>query len=156
MAPTSITITTADTLIGSRTVFANGASLAGHVVVEDDAIMGAFAAVRQFCRVGRHAFVGAFAPLNKDVLPFLWTSADRPTKAWKVNSVGLSRKGYSAERVAALQKAYRLLHRHRHDQKALLTALADATWQPGPPRVEAEHGYGRRTGVPSSHSDPSA
>jgi|KBSSwiStaDraftv2_1062776.scaffolds.fasta_scaffold00001_185 UDP-N-acetylglucosamine acyltransferase len=114
-----------DCVIGSRTVFANGASLAGHVVVEDDAILGAFAAIRQFCRIGRHAFIGAFAPLNKDVLPFLWTSADRPSKAWKVNSVGLSRKGYSAERVAALQKAYRVLHRHRHDQAAMLAALEE-------------------------------
>lgn len=114
-----------DCVVGSRTVFANGASLAGHCVVEDDVIMGAYAAVRQFCRVGRHAFVGAFAPLNKDVLPFLWTSTDRPTKAWKLNSVGLLRKGYSEARVAALQKAYRILHRHRHDQKTMLAALEE-------------------------------
>lgn len=112
-----------DCVVGSRTVFANGASLAGHCVVEDDVIMGAFAGVRQFLRIGRHAFVGAFAPLNKDVLPFLWTSADRPTKAWKLNSVGLSRKGYSKERVEVLQKAYRILHRHRHDHAALLEGL---------------------------------
>ena len=112
-----------DCVVGSRTVFANGASLAGHCAVEDDVVLGAFAAVRQFCRVGRHAFVGAFAPLNKDVLPFLWTSSERPTRAWKVNSVGLSRKGFSDERVAKLQKAYRALHRHRHDKAALLQAL---------------------------------
>jgi UDP-N-acetylglucosamine acyltransferase len=112
-----------DCVIGSRTVFANGASLAGHCVVGDDAILGAYAALRQFCRIGPHAFIGAFAPLNKDALPFLWTSADRPTKAWKVNAVGLQRKGYSQERVAALQKAYRLLHRHRHDHTTLLAAL---------------------------------
>ena len=112
-----------DCVIGSRTVFANGASLAGHCVVGDDAILGAYAALRQFCRIGAHAFVGAFAPMNKDVLPFLWTSADRPTKAWKVNSVGLARKGFSPERVAALQKAYRALHRHRHDHDAMMAAL---------------------------------
>ncbi len=112
-----------DCVVGSRTVFANGASLAGHCVIEDDVIMGGFAAVRQFLRVGRFAFVGGFTPINKDVLPFLWTSSDRPTKAWKLNSVGLSRKGYSPERVAALQKAFRVLHRHRHDQTALLAGL---------------------------------
>ena len=67
------------------TVFANGASLAGHCTVEDDVVLGAFAAVRQFCRVGRHAFVGAFAPLNKDVLPYLWTSSERPTTSGRPN-----------------------------------------------------------------------
>ncbi len=112
-----------DCVVGNRTVFANGASLAGHCIVEDDAILGAFCAVKQFCRIGRHAFIGGFTPLNKDALPFLWTSSDRPTKAWKVNSVGLARKGFSEERLASLQKAYRLLHRHRHDSKALLQAL---------------------------------
>lgn len=114
-----------DCVVGSRTVFANGASLAGHCTVGDDVVMGAFAALRQFLRVGPHAFVGAFAPLNKDVLPFVWTSSERPTRAWKVNAIGLQRKGFSAERVAALQKAYRVLHKHRHDHKALLSALED-------------------------------
>lgn len=114
-----------DCQVGSRTVFANGASLAGHCIVEDDVVMGAYAALRQFCRVGRHAFVGAFAPLNRDVLPFLWTSTDRPTKAWKLNSVGLARKGYSPERVASLQKAYRILHKHRHDRSAMVAALEE-------------------------------
>ena len=113
-----------DCVVGSRTVFANGASLAGHCAVEDDVILGAFVGVRQFLRIGRFAFLGAFTAVNKDVLPFCWTSSERETKAWKVNSVGLSRKGYSEERVKALQKAYRALHRHRHDHAALLAELA--------------------------------
>jgi UDP-N-acetylglucosamine acyltransferase len=114
-----------DCVVGNRTIFANGASLAGHSVVEDDAVLNAFAAVKQFCRVGRYAFVGAFAQINKDVLPFVWTSSERATKAWKVNSVGLSRKGFSDERVAALQKDYRVLHRHRHDHNAILESLEE-------------------------------
>ena len=114
-----------DCVIGNRTVFANGASLAGHCVIEDDAILGGFCVVKQFLRVGRHAFVGAFTPVNKDVLPFCWTSSERETKAWKINSVGLSRKGFSEERVKALQKAYRVLHRNRHDHAALLAGLAE-------------------------------
>jgi UDP-N-acetylglucosamine acyltransferase len=112
-----------DCVVGNRTVFANGASLAGHCVVEDDVVLGAYAGVRQFLRVGRHAFVGAFAGINRDVLPFLWSSSERDVRAWKVNSVGLQRKGFSTERVAALQKAYRILHRHRHDRATLLAAL---------------------------------
>lgn len=114
-----------DCVVGNRTVFANSASLAGHCTVEDDVILGAFVGVRQFLRIGRFAFLGAFTAVNKDVLPFCWTSPDREVRAWKINSVGLSRKGYSEERVKALQKAYRALHRHRHDSKAMLSALAE-------------------------------
>ncbi len=113
-----------DCVVGSRTVFANAASLSGHCVVEDDAILGGFAVVRQFLRVGRFAYVGGMTPINRDVLPFVWTSSERETKAWKLNAVGLSRKGFSAERVAALQKAYRILHRHRHDRAAMTEELA--------------------------------
>jgi UDP-N-acetylglucosamine acyltransferase len=112
-----------DCVVGNRTVFANGASLAGHCVIGDDVVLGAYAAVRQFLRVGPHAFVGAFSGMNHDVLPFLWSSSERDVRAWKVNSVGLQRKGFSAERVAALQKAYRILHRHRHDRAAMMAAL---------------------------------
>lgn len=116
-----------DCVVGSRTVFANGASLAGHCIVGDDAVLGAFAGLRQFLRIGPHAFIGAYAGLNHDVLPFLWTSSDRDVRAWKVNSVGLERKGFSKERVAALQKAYRILHKHRHDKAALLAGLEALT-----------------------------
>ena len=114
-----------DCVVGSRTVFANAASLSGHVTVEDDVILGGFVVVKQFLRIGRFAYVGGMTPVNKDVLPFTWTSSDRDTKAYKINGVGLSRKGYSAERVASLQKAYRLLHRHRHDHAAALAALGE-------------------------------
>ena len=93
------------------------------LLVEDDAVLGGYAALRQFCRIGRHAFVGAFTPMNKDVLPFVWTASERDAKAWKMNSVGLSRKGYSPERVAALQKAWRVMHRHKHDRAALVAGL---------------------------------
>ena len=112
-----------DCVVGDRTVFANGVTLAGHCVVEDDVILGGFAAVRQFLRIGRHAFVGAFSGMNRDVLPFVWSSSERGVKAYKVNAVGLERKGFSKERVQALQKAYRVLHKHRHDKVALLAGL---------------------------------
>jgi UDP-N-acetylglucosamine acyltransferase len=112
-----------DCVVGSRTVFANYAGLAGHTLVEDDVILGAYAGARQFIRIGRYAFVGAYATMNRDVLPFLWSTGDRDVKAYKVNAVGLERKGFSKERVAALQKAYRVLHRHRHDRAAMLAGL---------------------------------
>jgi UDP-N-acetylglucosamine acyltransferase len=112
-----------DCVVGSRTVFANYAGLAGHTIVEDDVILGAYAGARQFIRIGRYAFVGAYATMNRDVLPFLWSTGDRDVKAYKVNAVGLERKGFSKERVAALQKAYRVLHKHRHDRAAMLAGL---------------------------------
>ena len=112
-----------DCVVGTRTVFANGAALAGHCTIEDDVILGGYVVVKQFLTIGRHAYVGGFTPVNRNVLPFVWTSSERETKAWKVNSVGLARKGFSPETVAALQKAYRALHRHRHDKQAMLAAL---------------------------------
>lgn len=112
-----------DCVVGSRTVFANAASLSGHCVVDDDAILGGFVVVRQFLRIGRYAYIGGMTPVNRDVLPFVWTSSERETRAWKLNAVGLSRKGFSPERVAALQQAYRILHRHRHDRAALTEGL---------------------------------
>jgi UDP-N-acetylglucosamine acyltransferase len=112
-----------DCVVGNRTVFANYAGLAGHTLIEDDVILGAYAGARQFIRVGRHAFVGAYATMNRDILPFLWSTGDRDVKAYKVNAVGLERKGFSKERVAALQKAYRVLHKHRHDRAAMLAGL---------------------------------
>ncbi len=114
-----------DCVIGNRTVFANSASLAGHCVIEDDVILGGFCVVRQFLRIGRFAFLGAFTAINKDVLPFCWTSTEREAKAWKINSIGLTRKGFSEDRVRALQKAYRVIHRHRHDRAALLAGLEE-------------------------------
>ena len=114
-----------DCVVGNRTVFANGASLSGHCTVEDDAILGGFVMVKQFLKIGRHAYIGGFTPVNRNVLPFVWTSSERETRAWKVNAIGLSRKGFSPETVEALQKAYRILHRHRHDHVAALAALGE-------------------------------
>ena len=59
-----------DCQVGSRTIFANNATLAGHVEVDDDATIGAFSAVHQFCRVGRHAYIGGFSVITLDALPF--------------------------------------------------------------------------------------
>jgi UDP-N-acetylglucosamine acyltransferase len=97
-----------DCHVGSGTVFANCASLAGHVEVGDRAILSAFAAVHQFVRVGRFAFVGAFAQCRQDVLPFCKTDGI-DAKTYGINTIGLKRQGFSDEAIDALQKAYRLL-----------------------------------------------
>ena len=98
-----------DSQVGSDCILANSATLAGHVTIEDFATVGAFCPVHQFCTVGKYAFIGGGTIVTQDVLPFSKTSSRRENKAFGVNSVGLERRGFSAERIRALQKAFRLL-----------------------------------------------
>jgi UDP-N-acetylglucosamine acyltransferase len=98
-----------DSKVGSHCILANAATLAGHVVIEDYATVGAFSPVHQHCTVGRYAFIGGGTIVTQDVLPFSKTSSCRENKAFGVNSVGLERRGFTAERIRALQKAFRLL-----------------------------------------------
>jgi UDP-N-acetylglucosamine acyltransferase len=98
-----------DSLVGSHCILANAATLAGHVVIEDYATVGAFSPVHQYCTVGQYAFIGGGTIVTQDVLPYSKTSSRRENKAFGVNSVGLERRGFSPERIKALQKAFRLL-----------------------------------------------
>ena len=98
-----------DCVVGSHTIFANSATLAGHVTVEDYATIGAFSPVHQFCRVGRFAYVGASTVITQDVAPFCMVVTERQTRCYGVNSVGLERRGFSTEQVRAIESAYRLL-----------------------------------------------
>lgn len=102
-----------DCVVGSHVIFANGGTLAGHVEVGDHALIGAFTAIHQFCRVGNHAFTGGYTVATLDVLPFMKTVGSRPAKTFGVNTIGLERKGFEAESIKALQKAYRLLVRSK-------------------------------------------
>ena len=98
-----------DCHVGSKTIFANSATLAGHVEVGDGSTIGAFSAVHQFCRVGEHAFLGGFTVATKDCLPFMRTVGSRPAKCYGPNTIGLERKGYSADRRSALKSLWRHL-----------------------------------------------
>ena len=98
-----------DSQVGNHCILANAATLAGHVLIEDYATVGAFSPVHQHCTVGTYAFIGGGTIVTQDVLPFSKTSARRENKAFGVNSVGLERRGFSPERIKALQKAFRLL-----------------------------------------------
>jgi UDP-N-acetylglucosamine acyltransferase len=102
-----------DCHVGEQTIFANNATLAGHVEVGDFATIGAFSAVHQFCRVGDHAFIGGGSICTQDVLPFVKTVGNRPAKTYGVNTIGLERKGFPKETIEALQRAYRLLTRSK-------------------------------------------
>ena len=97
-----------DAAVGSRTVFVNGATLAGHVEVQDDATIGAFSAVHQFCRVGRHAYVGGYTVVTMDALPFAKTVGIKAS-CYGLNAIGLRRKGVPAESIRRLRQALRTL-----------------------------------------------
>jgi UDP-N-acetylglucosamine acyltransferase len=112
-----------DCVIGSNTLFVNGATLAGHVAVEDFATIGAFCPVHQFCRIGRYAYVGASTVITQDVPPFSKIVTERETKSFGINSIGLERKGFSAERLQALKRAYRLLLRSKMNTSQALAEM---------------------------------
>lgn len=114
-----------DCHVGSNTIFANAATLAGHVEVGDEASIGAFSAVHQFCRVGRHAFLGGFTVATKDCLPYMKTVGGRPARCFGPNSFGLKRKGFGPERRRAIKEAWR----HLHDPKQNAAAAVDVIRQ---------------------------
>ena len=112
-----------DCVIGSNTLFVNGATLAGHVTVEDFATIGAFCPVHQFCRIGRYAYIGAATVITQDVPPFSKIVTERETKSFGINTIGLERKGFSPERIQALRRAYRLLLRSKLNTSQALAEM---------------------------------
>jgi UDP-N-acetylglucosamine acyltransferase len=112
-----------DCQIGSHTLFVNGATLAGHVTVEDFATIGAFSPVHQFCRIGRYAYIGASTVITQDVPPFSKVVTERETKSFGINIIGLERKGFSPERLQALKRAYRLLLRSKLNTSQALAEM---------------------------------
>lgn len=97
-----------DCILGDGVIMANGATLAGHVSVEDRANIGAYSGVHQFCRVGREAYIGGYSVVVKDALPFA-LSVGNHAKCYGLNVTGMKRRGYSKEALEALHHAFRLL-----------------------------------------------
>jgi len=97
-----------DCRIGNNVIFANGATLAGHVIVEDHATIGAYSGVHQFCRVGKYAFIGGYSVVVKDAMPFARTVGNH-AKCYGQNTLGLRRKGFSDEVIRRIARAFRLL-----------------------------------------------
>jgi len=111
-----------DCCVGNRTVFANGASLAGHVTVGDHAILAGFACVHQFCTVGEHAFLGLNSVANRDVAPFT-LAVGNYAQAHGINKEGLRRRGFSDLTIAALHRAYMALIRQHGKREQAVAAL---------------------------------
>ncbi|WP_047491693.1 acyl-ACP--UDP-N-acetylglucosamine O-acyltransferase [Terriglobus sp. TAA 43] len=98
-----------DSKIGNCCILPNGSTLAGHVTVEDYAVLSANAPVHQFCTIGAYAYIGGGTTITQDVLPYSLTSVRRENKAFGINKVGLERRGFTAEEIKQLRQAYRLL-----------------------------------------------
>ncbi len=98
-----------DAKVGDHAQLGNAVTFAGHVIVEDWAVIEAFSGVHQFCRIGRHAFIGGYSVITKDVLPYSLTVTPRESKVFGENKVGLERRGFPKETIESLHKAFRLL-----------------------------------------------
>ena len=98
-----------DVRIGNHTQLGNAVTFAGHVTVEDWAVIEAFSGVHQFCRIGKHAFVGGYSVVTKDVLPYSMTVSPRESRVFGENKVGLERRGFNKQSIESLHKAFRLL-----------------------------------------------
>jgi UDP-N-acetylglucosamine acyltransferase len=99
-----------DCNVGNHCVFSNNSTLAGHVIVEDWVIMSGFAGAHQFCRIGAHAFLGMGVLISGDVPPFTMVATEAGGRPRGVNSEGLKRRGFDAERISAIKRAYRTLY----------------------------------------------
>jgi UDP-N-acetylglucosamine acyltransferase len=102
-----------DVQIGDHVIMANGVTLAGHVTIGDWADISAFTGVHQFCRIGRHAFVGPYSVVIQDVLPYSTTVGKREIGVFGANRIGLERRGFETSVIEALQTAFRLLTRSK-------------------------------------------
>jgi UDP-N-acetylglucosamine acyltransferase len=99
-----------DCQIGNQVIMANGATLGGHIMIEDRAIIGGLAAIHQFCRVGAHAIISGLTGISQDVPPYMMAAGSR-AKLYGLNTVGLKRSNFSEKAILALKKAYRIIFR---------------------------------------------
>jgi UDP-N-acetylglucosamine acyltransferase len=118
-----------DCVVGDKTTFSNNAQIAGHVHIGDWAVLGAFAGVHQFCRVGAHTMLAAYAVVLQDVPPYV-TVQGYPAKPHGTNSEGLRRRGFDAEAILRIRRAYKTLYRENlpleEARAKIVAAAADA------------------------------
>jgi UDP-N-acetylglucosamine acyltransferase len=114
-----------DSVIGDGVILANAATLAGHVTVEDFAVVGALNPVHQFCTIGRYAYIGGGTTITQDVLPYSLTSIERNNHAYGINKVGLERKGFTPDEIKQLRAAYRLLQHSKLNTTEAVAAMRE-------------------------------
>jgi UDP-N-acetylglucosamine acyltransferase len=118
-----------DCRLGDHIIMANGASLAGHVEIGDHAMVGAFCGIHQFCRIGAYSFLGSYSVINRDILPYSRTSAERPVGVYGANRVGLERRGLAQQDIDELDTAFRLLSRSKLNTTQALEAIDARSFQ---------------------------
>lgn len=111
-----------DCVLGDHIIFANGASLAGHVYIDDYAILGGFSLVHQYCRIGKHCITGIGCVCLQDVPPYI-IAAGNPAKPFGINSKGLRRHDFSDESIKLLNQAYRLVYRRNLDLQSAINEV---------------------------------
>ena len=111
-----------DCTVGNEVVFSNNGTLAGHVEVGDNAVMGGLTAVHQFCRIGRFAITGGCSKIVQDVPPFMIADGN-PAEIRGVNLIGLERKNFPADRVKPIKEAFRLIYRSKYNTGQALEAI---------------------------------
>jgi len=111
-----------DCSVGNEVVFSNNGTLAGHVQIGDNAVMGGLTAVHQFCRIGRFAITGGCSKIVQDVPPFMIADGN-PAKIRGVNLVGLERRNFPAESVKLIKEAFRLIYRSKNNTGQALEAV---------------------------------
>ncbi len=116
-----------DCVIGDYAMLINAATLAGHVTVEEWAVVGALCPVHQYVRIGAHSYIGGGTTITQDVLPYSMTSAERDTHAYMLNKVGLQRRGFSPERIARLHHAFKVLLASKLNTSQALEKLRSET-----------------------------
>ena len=114
-----------DCIVGNHTIFANNTALAGHVEVDDHAILGGFTGVHQFCKIGAHVMTAVGTTIFKDVPPYVMASGSDGAEPHGLNTEGLKRRGYSAESLAALKQAYKTLYKSGLTLEEAKQALAE-------------------------------
>jgi carbonic anhydrase/acetyltransferase-like protein (isoleucine patch superfamily) len=114
-----------DCHVADDTIFGNMATLGGHVTVEDYVNISAGSGVHQFCRVGRHAFIGGYSVVTKDALPFARTVGSRPARIYGANTIGLVRRGFPPDVVAKLKRSFRLTLQSKLNTTRTLQQIED-------------------------------
>ncbi|MEW6659275.1 MAG: acyl-ACP--UDP-N-acetylglucosamine O-acyltransferase [Thermodesulfobacteriota bacterium] len=113
-----------DCRVGNRIIMSNAATLGGHIIVEDHAILGGLSAVHQFGRIGRHAFIGGCSAVHRDVPPYAMAVGNR-AKLVGLNQVGLKRQGFSLATLQSLKRAYELLFLSEYNLKEALDRVRE-------------------------------
>jgi UDP-N-acetylglucosamine acyltransferase len=123
-----------DCILGDGAILATGAGLGGHVIIEENAVIGGLVGVHQFCRIGKYALVGGCSAVRQDVVPFSKVSGDGP-QLYGLNTVGLRRHSFSEDTIRSLRKAYRFLFQSGLNTSQAVARIQEEVWD----CVEVQH-----------------